>query len=93
MDECVDRLQYFCDKLAGELSKIPQNYKLIEQYGHLDQEVYNIGEEYKLLKIKMDELGDRINSSKFGLQMIEVGIEDIKQRESSRDQREDPYLP
>ena len=93
MDECVDRLQYFCDKLAGELSKIPQNYKLIEQYGHLDQEVYNIGEEYKLLKIKMDELGDRINSSKFGLQMIEVGIEDIKQQESSRDQREDPYLP
>ena len=80
-------------KLAGELSKIPQNYKLIEQYGHLDREVYDIGEEYKLLKIKLDELGHRINSSKFGLQMIEVGIEDIKQRESSRDQHEDPYLP
>ena len=93
MDECVDRLQYYCDKLAGELGKIPQNYKLIEQYGHLDQEVYNIGEEYKLLKIKLDELGHRINSSKFGLQMIEVGIEDIKQQESSRVQREDPYLP
>ena len=93
MDECIDRLQYFCDKLACELSKIPQNYKLIEQYGHLDQEVYNIGEEYKLLKIKLDELGHRINSSKFGLQMIEVGIEDIKQQESSHDQREDPYLP
>jgi len=93
MDECIDRLQYYCDKIAGELSKIPQNYKLIEQYGHLDQEVYNIGEEYKLIKIKLDELGHRVNSSKFGLNMIEVEIENIKQRESSRDQPGDPYLP
>lgn len=93
MDECIDRLQYYCDKIAGELSKIPQNYNLNEEYGHIDQEVYEIGEEYKLLKIKLDELGHRINSSKFGLKMIEIGIEDIKQQESSRDQREDPYLP
>jgi hypothetical protein len=93
MDECVDRLQYYCDKLAGELSKIPQNYKLIEQYGHLDKEVYNNGEESKLLKIKLDELGHRLNSSKFGLKMIEVEIDNIKERESSHDQREDPYLP
>ena len=63
------------------------------KYGHLDKEVYNIGEEYKLLKIKLDELGNRINSSKFGLKMIEAEIENIKQQESSRDQPGDPYLP
>ena len=93
MDECIERLEFYCDKIASEFRKIPQNYKLIEQYGHIDQEVHDISDEYERLKIKLDELGHRINSSKFGLKMIEVEIDEIKERQTSQHPCGDLYLP
>ena len=89
----MEELQKYSDKIATEFLKIPQNYKLIEEYGHIDQEVHDISEEYAILKLKINQLEERMLSARFGLNIIEATIEDIKERESSHAPPGDPYLP
>jgi septation ring formation regulator EzrA len=89
----MEELQKYSDKIATEFRKIPQNYKLIEEYGHIDQEVHDISEEYEILKLKINQLEERMLSARFGLKIIEATIEDIKEQESSHAPPGDPYLP
>ena len=89
----MEELQKYSDKIATEFLKIPQNYKLIEEYGHIDQEVHDISEEYEILKLKINQLEERMLSAWFGLKIIEATIEDIKERETYHAPTGDPYLP
>jgi uncharacterized coiled-coil DUF342 family protein len=89
----MEELQKYSDKIAKKFREIPQNYKLIEEYGHIDQEVLDISEEYEVLKIKINQLEERMLSARFGLKIIEAAIDDVKERESSHVPTEDSYLP
>ena len=89
----METLQKYSDKIAKKFREIPQNYKLIEEYGHIDQEVHDISDEFEMLKIKINRLEERMLSARFGLQIIEADIKDIKERESSHVPQGDPYLP
>jgi len=89
----METLQKYSDEIAKKIREIPQNYKLIEEYGHIDQEVHDISEEYEMLKIKINRLEERMSFARFGLQIIEADIKDIKERESSHVPQGDPYLP
>ena len=74
----METLQKYSDEIAKKFREIPQNYKLIEEYGHIDQEVHDISDEFEMLKIKINRLEERMLSARFGLQIIEAGINDIK---------------
>ena len=89
----METLQKYSDEIAKKFREIPQNYKLIEEYGHIDQEVHDISDEFEMLKIKINRLEERMLSARFGLQIIEADINDIKERESSHVPQGDPYLP
>lgn len=89
----MEALQMYSDQIAKKFKEIPPNYKLVDEYGHIDQEVYDISEEFEMLKIKINKLEERMLSARFGLKVIEAAIEDIKEQQSSHVPQGDPYLP
>lgn len=96
MKDAFDGIETRLEEIAADIRNLPFDFKVVEQYSHIDEEMYQIYEWYeKKKKFIQDYLSERKHHENKLMELDERSkilnnhVQDLKLQAFSRDQRVD----